>query len=293
MDVERIKIELPVKRPKFVNLYLVDGKCLIDGGLLETSFVNSLAERLDDVKDILITHHHVDHIGLAMLNSVKVYMHPIELKLIEYSYNIDTYTKWARSYGINVRYLKSFIWLSRGLILKSKIKFVEGGENLFGLKVIAMPGHSPGHIGFYSDKILFSGDAILSKTTTHIGLYPGYRNPLKDHLGTLKRVRQMEIDTIYPAHEKPIKNPEKRIEELIDHYRQRIAEIKSALSSKPMRVAEVAELISWRGKNFTQLNDFDKLLVLSETLAYLEYLVYEGLVRKIRLNGVWYFSLQP
>ena len=81
MDVERIKIELPVKRPKFVNLYLVDGKYLIDGGLLETSFVNTLAERLGEMKDVLITHHHVDHIGLAMLNNFIVYMHPTELRL--------------------------------------------------------------------------------------------------------------------------------------------------------------------------------------------------------------------
>ena len=157
MNVERIKVKLPVKSPKFVNLYLlVNGKCSIDGCPIETSFVNTLTEKLDEVKDVLITHHHVDHIGLAMLNSVEVYMHPIELKLVEHGYNIDTYTKWARSYGIDICYLKSFTWLSRGLALKSKIKFVENGETLFRLKVIAMPGHSPGRIGFYPDKILFS-----------------------------------------------------------------------------------------------------------------------------------------
>ena len=288
MDIEIIKVNLPFENaPEYANVYLVNS-VMIDGGFVSKRSLKELEEV--DVKDVLITHHHIDHIGIIFWKEVNAYMHDEEIKFLEMYYNPEKFVKlyfdWMNKYGIKFEFVKPLA----SAVVKEKIKVIAkinpvNFEKLFGFKVILTPGHSPGHLCFYKDKILFSGDLILSDTTTHVGYYPGYsENPMKDQIDSLKKILKMEIDLIYPAHEKIIKKPEKRILELIEHYKSRINEVYSVLDEKPKGVVDIAKEITWH-RSLDELTGWDKLLAIGESLACLKYLKSCGKVKEVE-NGI-------
>lgn len=260
MEIETIKIKLPLENaPDFAYVYLVDS-ILIDAGFISKQHAEELYEKAN-VKDVLITHHHIDHVGLVFWKEINAYMHESEVKFLEMYVNpkrfFKPYLDWMNKYGIGFEFVKPLAGALTGESAKQKME-VKAKVNclsnkVFGFDVIFTPGHSPGHACFYRDKVLFGGDLVLSDTTTHVGYYPDYsHNPMEDQIESLKKILNLEIDVIYPAHEKVIKNPEKRILELIEHYKSRIDEVFQTLDKKPMKVVDVAKGVSWH-QSFDEL----------------------------------------
>ncbi|RLI76916.1 hypothetical protein DRP05_11735 [Archaeoglobales archaeon] len=302
MEIEVIKVRLPLENaPDFANVYLVDtstNPVLIDAGFISNEHAEELYEKVGNIKDVLITHHHIDHVGLVFWKEIDAYMNENDVKFLEMYVNpkrfFKPYMDWMDKYGIEFEFIKP---LASALTTESKKQKMEIRakvncliDEIFGFNVIFTPGHSPGHVCFYKDKLLFAGDLVLSDTTTHVGYYPEYsQNPMKDQIESLNKLLNLEIDVIYPAHEKTIKNPEKRISELIEHYRSRIDEVFQVLDEKPMKAVEVAEKVSWH-RNFNELKGWDKLLAIGETLACLKYLVDEGKIKEVIINNTIGFS---
>jgi glyoxylase-like metal-dependent hydrolase (beta-lactamase superfamily II) len=99
---------------------------------------------------ILITHSHWDHIlGLAELaegTGVKVWGPEVEADVLE---NPQSYYSGV---GVTLRGWKPEILLSGGETIE-----VAG----ISLEVVAVPGHSPGHLAYYADGALLSGDVLF------------------------------------------------------------------------------------------------------------------------------------
>ncbi|MGA2110921.1 MAG: MBL fold metallo-hydrolase [Anaerolineales bacterium] len=158
------------------NPYLVicpEGLTLVDTGLPGSQrrilrYIARLGYQPADLKRILITHADLDHVGglaaLKAASGAKVYAHPIEAEAI--------------AAGRSSRELKPRNLLTRltfrltsQLVRVSPMQvdgFLNDGQELpelGGLRVLATPGHTPGHVSFFSEStgVLFSGDSIVSR----------------------------------------------------------------------------------------------------------------------------------
>ncbi|MEM0215883.1 MAG: MBL fold metallo-hydrolase [Archaeoglobaceae archaeon] len=277
MEIETLKIELPLGNPEFVYVYLIDSEVLIDGGFCSQESADKIAEL--EPKYALITHHHVDHLGYIFFSEVDAFFHPIEKSLI-YIYEtpwvfVEKQYAICERYGIPKEYVKPLEVLSY-LKLRLRAKVGDITKDILGFKALHVPGHSPGHMCFYRDNALFSGDAILSDTTPNLSYYPEFPYGLKDYLKALERLKGLEVEVVYPAHERKIYDLSDRIDYLIQHYRQRTAEVLELIGGKPMTLEEIAKSIKWSHGDYRRLNSFDKYLALLETLSYLRFLKEEG-----------------
>jgi hydroxyacylglutathione hydrolase len=81
-----------------------------------------------------------------------------------------------------------------------------GGETLevagITFEVVAIPGHSPDHVAFFSDGCLFSGDLIFSGSVGRVDLAGGDWETLLDSARLLSE-RYPPETTVYPGHGPP------------------------------------------------------------------------------------------
>jgi glyoxylase-like metal-dependent hydrolase (beta-lactamase superfamily II) len=98
-------------------------------------------------------------------------------------------------------------------------KFVNEGETIvFGnavWKILFLPGHSPGHIGFYDEKekVIFSGDVLFEQSIGRTDLPGGNFDTLIHNIHQKLFTLPGEV-TVYPGHgstttvgEEKISNP--------------------------------------------------------------------------------------
>lgn len=138
---------------------------------------------------VINTHGHYDHIGCDDKFGVPVYVHIDDLALlIDPSKNLSSV-------------------FSLGYAVKSEIKTVEEGDVIkeagFALKVIHLPGHTPGGMGLLlegsAEKVLFTGDALFCGGVGRSDLAGGDGELL---IRSIKeKLLVLDADTvIYPGH---------------------------------------------------------------------------------------------
>ncbi|MDK2795014.1 MAG: hypothetical protein PWQ22_240 [Archaeoglobaceae archaeon] len=283
MEIETLRLDVPFEKPDFVYVYFLDSEVMIDAGFCSKEHADKISEF--GPKIALVTHHHVDHVGYLFFSEIDAYMHPIERELI-YLYEspqffLNQQFEICEIYGVPEEYVRTLELISfLKLKLHAKVHEIQGG--IGRLKAIHVPGHTAGHTCFFVDNALFSGDAILSDTTPNLGLYLNYQYGLEDYLLALEKLKSMEIEVIYPAHERRIYDVSGRIEYLKEHYLQRTAEVLEILGDEPMSVESIANEIDWSQGKYESLSPFDKYLAILETLSYLRFLRKRGLVREVR-----------
>jgi glyoxylase-like metal-dependent hydrolase (beta-lactamase superfamily II) len=186
------------------------GYILIDTGLqkkrsdlireLETAECNP-----GDLNLILITHGHLDHTGntayLRKTYDVEIAMHSGDSTMVESG---DMFKGMKGLIVAILKLLLPLIGLSRYDSFSPEI-ILEDGQGLseYGLdaKVVHLPGHSKGSIGVLtSDGIFFCGDLLVNTDKPE-------KNTLIDDTAdfdaSLKKLRTLEIRTVYPGHGKP------------------------------------------------------------------------------------------
>ena len=140
---------------------------------------------------LLVTHTHWDHIlGLAELaegTGVTVYGPELELDVLE---NPSSYYSGL---GVSLRGWKPDVLLSGGETIE-----VAG----ISFEVVAVPGHSPGHLAYYADDALLSGDVLFAGSVGRTDLPRGDWDVLLESIRSLAE-RYPPDTVVYSGHGPP------------------------------------------------------------------------------------------
>jgi len=304
-----------------INVYLIKGAkgyLLVDSGWNTdesfTTFHNYLLKHnigFEEIKQILITHVHPDHYGMAghikQLSGAKLIMHHIEKDFISPRY-IDMNELLAQTDKMlstngftedEVAVLRDASLDIVNLIVPTPPDVtLHDGETIkngdFNFRAIWSPGHSSGHICLYEPekKLLFSGDHILPKITPNVSLNPqSIDNPLGRYIESLQQIRRLGVELTLPGHDEPFNNLKERIDEIIRHHNQRNLEILCTLASGEKTAHKIAQAISWgNNSGWKDLPPFHQRMALFETLAHLEMMAAEDRVDKFSRQGTTYFK---
>ncbi len=154
------------------NIYLCvadDGLTLVDAGMpgmQDDLFaeIDRLGYQPDDLKQILVTHADIDHVGglaaIQATSGAKVIAGAETADLLHKGKSPE-HLPWLMQLFVNafVRYKK---------VAQTVIQIVDDGDIVSGwgdLQVINTPGHTLDHISFYSQStgVLFAGDALSTR----------------------------------------------------------------------------------------------------------------------------------
>ncbi|GGE07059.1 MBL fold metallo-hydrolase [Marinithermofilum abyssi] len=312
-------IEVPLPLPfalREIKAYVIEGSSgytVIDTGLnTETDrdaweqARRELGFDWTDVEQIVLTHYHPDHYGLAGTMQqwtdapVRVSRTDFEQARLFWSEESEQPEILARFYGehgLSSGWVEQIPPHLRGfrpwVEPHPRPSFIQAGETLRmgdrSYEVLHTPGHADGHLSFYDAERqwLIGGDFLLPKITPNISLWPGCDpNPLKTYLHTLKRLKELPVQKVFPSHGPVFDSYRERIEALEAHHQERLRVMREFLQKQPATSVEVCEATFG-----TELNIHHLRFALSETLAHLEYLVSEGHAYKRREGKVWRFSL--
>ena len=150
--------------------------CVVDPGESKP-VLKFIEDNKINLKYILNTHHHGDHIGGN--NTLK---NKFSAKILA-------------SKNDRERIPEIDIFLSDGQIWK---------DDIFEFKVISVPGHTMGHICFYffNEKIVFTGDTLFS-----LGCGRVFEGSHKDMFNSLLKLKSLPPETkIYFGHEYTLNN---------------------------------------------------------------------------------------
>lgn len=146
------------------------------------------------------------------------------------------------------------------------------------LRVVATPGHTRGHVVFVDELegLMFAGDHVLPHITPSIGFekYPA-QTSLDDYMASLARVRSMPDSRLLPAHGPPGGSVHERADELLAHHDTRLEQVRVAVVRGAITALEVASRLVWtrHAIPFGDLDPFNQILAVNETLAHLDVLV--------------------
>jgi glyoxylase-like metal-dependent hydrolase (beta-lactamase superfamily II) len=134
---------------------------------------------------IVLTHTHFDHVGgvadLADATGAAVYVSPEAVGGLENPFSLP---------GLEVR-------------AYAGARHVSGGDTLeladIGFDVLDVPGHAPGHLSYYADGSLFSGDVLFAGGVGRVDLPGGDWETLLDSIRLLVE-RYPPETVVYSGH---------------------------------------------------------------------------------------------
>jgi hydroxyacylglutathione hydrolase len=165
---------------------------VIDPGAEATEIRLTLARRGATCSGILLTHSHYDHIG-ALADLAEGTGAPVWLPDAEK----DVFERPNDFYGGLGVALRGYTGDST---------LLSGGETVdvagLSLQVTSVPGHSPGHVAYYAEGALFSGDVLFAGSVGRTDLPFGDWDTLLDSIRRLAEAYPPET-TVYPGHGPP------------------------------------------------------------------------------------------
>jgi glyoxylase-like metal-dependent hydrolase (beta-lactamase superfamily II) len=187
----------------FVNMYsyqLGEESYLIDTGLSRKAKHILRAFRdanvsLARVGKVLLTHHHVDHMGGA-------------------AYLRERMPAPLSCHSEDAPYVDGRVRAPMPLLMRLLLRthptpvtsLLRDGDRVGPLQVVHVPGHTPGEVAFYdaTRRILFAGDSVVEQKGRLT--IPGrrYASNLDQAVRSLSRLMALDIEVLLPGHGVPI-----------------------------------------------------------------------------------------
>jgi glyoxylase-like metal-dependent hydrolase (beta-lactamase superfamily II) len=258
---------------------------------------------LADVDDVVLTHWHADHAGLAgeiqATSGATVHVHAADSDLVS-----GEPAAWDRYHDLEERRFEEW-----GLPAESRAAlrsfldahadvqgepvdvttFTDGDRLRIGgvdLDVVHLPGHAAGLCAFAFDtgseraeeqgREAFVGDAVLPKYTPNVGGADlRVDAPLQQYAESLERVVDARWRRVLPGHRDPIDAPAERARTILAHHRDRTRRVVDVLASRgPCDVWTVSAQL------FGELERIHILHGPGEAWAHLDHLVAAGAVER-------------
>jgi glyoxylase-like metal-dependent hydrolase (beta-lactamase superfamily II) len=172
--------------------------------------IRRLGRSLSDLKRIVLTHAHRAHLGgLAALKrwtGATVFSHEWEADIIAGNRKPQPVTLLPR------RPLRAYFPFQVGLALGLGAhpacpvdETLKEEDEIGTLQVLETPGHSPGHLSFYSPErgVLISGDAIATWPRFEAG-WPAFTLNRTQHGASIRRLAALEPKVVGVGHGDPI-----------------------------------------------------------------------------------------
>lgn len=300
-DIYQLRLPLPFAL-NHVNVYLLrgtNGWTVIDTGINWEKGRNiwQLAfDELDfsfaDIEQLILTHVHPDHFGLAgwLYESAKALGHEIpirtspredeQLTVIWRDRMEIRFGDWLRENGMPddmANTVHDSMGDTHAMTLPhpppvahiQPASSIQLGNRTF--QSIHAPGHSDGQLIFYdeAEKLLLSGDHVLMRITPNIGLWKHSQgNPLGEFMTSLSELRDLEVKLALPGHRRLIEDWAGRIDELIAHHEERLSIVMDAIRKGYETPYQMAGHIF----DISRFSPHEWRFAIAETLAHLEYL---------------------
>jgi glyoxylase-like metal-dependent hydrolase (beta-lactamase superfamily II) len=321
--VYRIPLPLPSDALRAVNVYAVvagDDLVLIDSGwaidAARDALVAGLAgiERaLGDVRRFLVTHLHQDHytqaialrrefgmdvaLGKGEQPSLDIVTGSVELPEAAYGSRLraaGAKDLMARLDASGQRPSRDpRIWGQPDEWLSDRATTAVGEREL---TAVATPGHTRGHLVFteFDAGLLFAGDHVLPHITPSIGFEAAPADfPLRDYLDSLQLIRSMPDARLLPAHGRVTASVHERVDELLDHHDRRLGEIEALITRGAATAFEAASMMTWtrRQRSLSELDIFNEMLAVLETMSHLDVLALQGRLRRTEIDGSRHYQV--
>ena len=312
--------EIPLKNNplKALNCFIFSSNgqnLLVDSGFDE----ETAKKALDDIIEkynlnpqntrVFLTHHHSDHAGnIPYLEDkgFKIISNVRDMKRINEGITQDrpswlALSSMAKSQDLekdvkDVLNNPGFYYRAKKEIHPTIVEIgdiVEVGD--FKFEVVDLQGHTPNQCGLYDreKKILHAADAILAKITPNITFWGfDYGDSLGKYFATLDKIRDMDVDILLSCHRSLIEDKNKRVDELKEHHRRRLEDIRGILSDGSYYTPrDVAMRMKWdiSSKTWEDFPSSQKWFAVGEAHAHLEHLrALEELEFKEE-NNIYYY----
>lgn len=291
-----------------VNCYLIEDEplTLVDTGPNSGKALDELTARLGerghalaDLELIVVTHQHIDHLGLveilvehsgaevaalgAAARRLGAFEEDAELE-DEFAVEVMLRNGIPEDVTVALRSVsRSFRgWGSHVTVTKPQ---EDGGILELAdrrLEVLHRPGHSPSDTVFWDAerKILIAADHLLPKISSN----PLITRPLDGserrtqalvtYIESLKKTREMPAEIVLPGHGEPITDHVELIDSRFAGHERRKEKIHRLIAERPRSGYELAQAL-WGNVAVTQA-----FLTLSEVIGHADLLVNEGRVRE-------------
>ncbi len=179
------------------------GNGLTLNGLVEG--LKRLDLQLDDITRVYITHEHVDHVlGLYHIlnkmidNQPQIFAFGETANILRNGIEEKIFPGSIQSFGINAKYFGVKI-IPINITELTLFESINIGTN-FAFKILYTPGHSPGSICYYEErvKILIPGDLIF--TGGSFGRYDFPGGSLQKLKESIKRISELDVKYLLPGH---------------------------------------------------------------------------------------------
>jgi glyoxylase-like metal-dependent hydrolase (beta-lactamase superfamily II) len=292
-----------------VNCYLIEDEplTLVDtgpnSGKALDELESQLAERghsIDELELLVVTHQHIDHLGLAEIvvqrSGAKVAALGIAAeRLANFDEDAEAEDRFAielmlrngipeevtvalRSVSRSFRAWGSHVTVTHPLEDGQALPFRDRT-----LQAIHRPGHSPSDTVFWDEerRILIAADHLIA----HISSNPLLTRPLGGsdkrpqalvtYIESMKKTREMPAEIVLSGHGEPITDHVALIDDRIAKHDRRKEKIYKLIAEQPRNAYEIAQAI-WGNVAVTQA-----FLTLSEVIGHADLLVNEGRVREV------------
>ncbi|CAN5119962.1 MBL fold metallo-hydrolase [soil metagenome] len=306
--IHRLQIPTPFAVGR-VNCYLIedDPLTLVDTGPNSGKALDELGRQLevrghsiDDIELVVLTHQHIDHLGLveiivehsganvaALDLAVRRLANFAEDAELDDHFSADlmlrsgipenvvialqSVSRAFRAWGARATVTRP---LADGTVLELRDRRLE---------IFHRPGHSPSDTVFWDAErqILLAADHLLPKISSN----PLITRPLDgsdtrtqalvSYLDSLAKTREMAAEVVLPGHGDPITEHVELIDSRLAMTERRKAKIWKLIREEPRTGYEIAKSL-WGDVAVTQA-----FLTLSEVIGHVDLLVNEGLVHEV------------
>ncbi|TFC74886.1 MBL fold metallo-hydrolase [Cryobacterium sp. TMS1-20-1] len=316
--IRLIRMPLPYE-PFSVNCYLLgddNDAVLIDTGI-DDAMSTEIWDRLlkgplasVDIKRIVATHWHNDHLGLAghlaektgatVIITAGEFAAAHDLLNLPANERAESEIQFLAAHGADPQLARE--WIATGFphmsmisSLPKHVQTIADGDELYlagrCFIVRILGGHSPATAVLIADDVVICGDQISSQMLPNVsvsGAAPG-ANPLHVYVRSLGRLRGIKADVlVLPGHEDVFTGLDAAIDRIIDRHEASLTRLLVAGSGAGQTATQLSAVLTREPPGPMWLG-----WVIGRAVAYARFAESLGLMRSEQRDAVTFFETVP